>query len=71
MAEAWITEARRRFLAAYGAVDAGLLRAFEVEKETYEFSYAAAFLPSWTFVPRQAMRALLTEPLPARSGSCG
>ena len=64
-AEAWIAEARRRFLAAYGAVDASLLRALEVEKETYEFSYAAAFIPSWMFVPRQAMRTLLGEPPPA------
>ena len=63
--EVWIAEARLRFLAAYGAVDTGLLRAFEVEKETYEFSYAASFVPWWTFVPRQAMRALLAEPLHA------
>jgi len=63
-AEAWIAEARGRFLAAYGPVDAGLLRAFEVEKETYEFSYAATFLPSWMFVPRASMRALLAEPSP-------
>ena len=62
VAEAWIAEARRCFLAAYGPVDTGLLRAFEVEKDTYEFSYAAAFIPSWTFVPRRAMRALLAEP---------
>ena len=61
-AEVWTAEARRRFLAAYGALDAGLLRAFEVEKETYEFSYAASFVPWWTFVPRQAMRALLAAP---------
>ena len=58
-AEVWIAEARGRFLTAYGSVDADLLRAFEVEKETYEFSYAAAFVPWWTPVPRQAMRALL------------
>jgi predicted trehalose synthase len=61
-AEAWIAGARSRFLAAYGPVDAELLRAFEVEKETYEFSYAATFLPSWMFVPRASMRALLAEP---------
>jgi len=63
-AEAWIAGARSRFLGAYGPVDAGLLRALEVEKETYEFSYAATFLPSWMFVPRASMRALLAEPSP-------
>ena len=60
---------RRGFLAAYGAGIAGsavsfdpaLLRGFEVEKATYEFVYAAAFLPEWTPVAAGAMDALLAE----------
>ena len=59
--EEWIAGARELFLAAYGPLDGGLLRAFEVEKETYEFSYAATFLPEWMPVPRAAMRALLAK----------
>jgi maltokinase len=55
----WIARARESFLAAYGAVDAGLLRALEVEKETYEFTYAAAFLPEWMYAPVGGMRWLM------------
>src|SRR2546421_7088689 len=55
--EAWLTRARERFLESYrgglrqrGApidVDVDLLRAFEFEKECYEFIYAATYLPEW------------------------
>ena len=38
--------------------DPALLRAFELEKETYEFLYAARFLPSWLYAPRLGMRWL-------------
>ena len=49
--EAWLRRSRERFVDAYRAglreagapieFDAGLLRAFEVDKECYEFIYAA------------------------------
>jgi predicted trehalose synthase len=57
--ESWIARAREAFLAAYGPVDAALLRALEVEKETYEFTYAAAFLPEWMYAPTGGMRWLM------------
>jgi predicted trehalose synthase len=59
--ETWITRAREAFLDAYGPVDAGLLRALEVEKETYEFTYAAAFLPEWMYAPLGGMRRLMRD----------
>jgi predicted trehalose synthase len=65
----WIHGCRLRFLTAYDeslaasgsslVLDRRLLRAFEVEKEVYELGYAAAFLPTWLFVAREAMRDLL------------
>jgi predicted trehalose synthase len=72
-AEAWIDACRARVLGAYAAglagsdldVDAVLLAAFEMEKETYEFVYAATFLPEWLYAPRAAMTALLRTPPPA------
>jgi maltokinase len=57
--ERWIDEARERFLAAYGAHDQVLLRALEVEKETYEFVYAATFLPEWMYAAVGGMRWLM------------
>ncbi|HEX5251270.1 MAG TPA: phosphotransferase [Gaiellales bacterium] len=57
--DGWIARAREAFLSAYGPVDAGLLRALEVEKETYEFTYAAAFLPEWMYAPVGGMRWLM------------
>ncbi len=57
--EAWIGHAREAFLAGYGDVDATLLRALEVEKETYEFVYAATFLPGWTYAALGGMRWLM------------
>lgn len=57
--EDWIARARAAFLDAYGPVDQGLLRALEVEKETYEFTYAAAFLPEWMYAPVGGMRWLM------------
>ncbi len=73
VAEAWIEACRGRVLDAYGAglagseldVDPVLLDAFEMEKETYEFVYAATFLPEWLYAPRAAMTALLRTPPPA------
>jgi maltokinase len=57
--EAWIDRARAAFLDAYGPVDEALLRALEVEKECYEFTYAAAFLPDWMYAPVGGMRRLM------------
>lgn len=57
--EGWIEAARRSFLDGYGEVDPGLLQALEVEKECYEFTYAAAYLPEWTYTAVGGMRWLL------------
>ena len=57
--EAWIGDAREAFLDAYGPHDPALLRALEVEKETYEFIYAATFLPEWTYAAVGGMRWLM------------
>jgi trehalose synthase-fused probable maltokinase len=69
--EAWFGRGRERFLEAYrrgirerGApidVDVDLLRAFEFEKECYEFTYAATYLPEWLWAPLEGMRALVAE----------
>ena len=39
-------------------VDPDLVRAFEIEKECYEFIYAATYLPSWLWAPTEGMRGL-------------
>ena len=47
---AWAARVRADFLEGYrehAPLDPTLLRAFEVEKETYELVYAASFLPEW------------------------
>lgn len=69
--DAWLARSRERFLAAYAAglreggapfsLDLDLLRAFEVEKECYEFIYAATYLPEWLWAPLEGMRGLLAE----------
>ncbi len=69
--EAWIARGRERFLETYRAgllerrvwadVDPDLLHAFEVDKELYEFVYAATYLPTWTYAPIEGMRALMAE----------
>jgi maltose alpha-D-glucosyltransferase / alpha-amylase len=70
----WLDRARARFLEAYGAgllearivpdLDPDLLRAFEVDKELYEFVYAATYLPSWLWAPTEGMLGLVPEPRP-------
>jgi maltokinase len=60
----WLAAARAAFLGAYEAVapapvNAELLRAFEVEKELYEFTYAQRFLPEWLFASLAGLRWLL------------
>ena len=67
--EAWLRRSRERFLAAYRAglrgagapieIDPDLLRAFEIEKECYEFVYASTYLPEWLWAPTEGMRGLL------------
>jgi maltose alpha-D-glucosyltransferase/alpha-amylase len=65
---AWLRRAHERFLELYRAglrqagspivVDPDLLRAFEIEKETYEFIYASTYLPDWLYAPTEGMRWL-------------
>ncbi|MDX6524406.1 MAG: maltokinase [Gaiellales bacterium] len=57
--EHWIMDAREAFLGSYGDHDPRLLRALEAEKETYEFIYAATFLPEWMYAPVAGMRWLM------------
>ena len=67
--EGWLRRSRERFLDAYRAglrqagapieIDPALLRAFEIEKECYEFVYAATYLPEWLWAPTEGMRALM------------
>ena len=69
--DAWIARARERFLEAYAAgltearvwidLDPDLLRAFEIDKELYEFTYAATYLPAWSYAPIEGMRGLFDE----------
>jgi len=69
--DAWIERARERFLDSYRDglrearvwidLDADLLRAFEVDKELYEFAYAATYLPTWLYAPTEGMHALVGE----------
>lgn len=66
--DGWLRRSRERFLEAYRAglrdagspivVDPDLIRAFEIEKECYEFVYAATYLPSWLWAPTEGMRGL-------------
>ncbi len=66
--DAWLRRAHDRFLDAYRIglreagspidVDPALVRAFEIEKETYEFIYASTYLPSWLYAPTEGMRWL-------------
>lgn len=73
--EAWLKRSRERFLAAYRdglrehgvpiAVDEPLIRAFEIEKECYEFIYASTYLPSWLWAPTEGMRAMFTDEMTA------
>ena len=69
--DGWLRRSRDRFLESYrsglreaGAsivVDPALLRAFEFEKECYEFIYAATYLPDWLWAPTEGMRSLVAE----------
>jgi predicted trehalose synthase len=69
--DAWIRRARERFLEAYQSglrearvwidLDPALLRAFEIDKELYEFVYATTYLPTWLYAPTEGMRALFED----------
>jgi trehalose synthase-fused probable maltokinase len=69
--DGWIRRARERFLEAYQAglreqrvwidLDPALLRAFEIDKELYEFAYATTYLPAWLYAPIGGMRALFED----------
>jgi len=73
--DAWIERSRERFLEAYRAgllerrvwadIDPDLLHAFEVDKELYEFAYAATYLPAWLYAPTEGMRGLFGDRSPA------
>jgi maltose alpha-D-glucosyltransferase/alpha-amylase len=66
--DGWLRRSRERFLDAYTAglreagspivVDPDLIRGFEIEKECYEFIYAATYLPSWLWAPTEGLRGL-------------
>jgi maltose alpha-D-glucosyltransferase/alpha-amylase len=59
--EAWLAEARRSFLEAYGGIgpgEAGLLDAFELEKACYEVRYEANNRPDWLWLPLAAVGRL-------------
>jgi len=66
--DGWLRRSRDRFFDAYRAglrsagapivLDPALIRAFEIEKECYEFIYAATYLPSWLWAPTEGMRGL-------------
>jgi predicted trehalose synthase len=67
--DAWLTRMRAGFLGAYleeaaalgleADLDRPLLHAIEVEKELYEFAYAATFLTAWRYSPAAGLRWLL------------
>jgi len=69
--EAWLRRAHERFLETYRiglreasspiVVDPSLVRAFEIEKETYEFIYASTYLPDWLYAPTEGMRSLFAR----------
>ena len=75
--DGWVARARERFLEAYADglrearvwvdQDPDLLRAFEIDKELYEFVYATRYLPSWLYAPTEGLRALFAEAPPAIS----
>ena len=74
--DAWIDASGQAFLLAYEAelathggsalFDPRLVLAFEVEQECREFVYAARHLPQWTYVPDNALGALLDRVEPDR-----
>jgi maltokinase len=57
--DAWLSDARTAFLAAYGGPgESSLLRAFELEKACYEVHYEANNRPDWVWLPLQALERL-------------
>ena len=70
--DGWLARARERFLEAYRDglrearvwidTDPALLRAFEIDQELYEFTYATRYMPSWLYAATEGMTALFAEP---------
>ena len=61
VADAWLAEARRAFVAAYGGIspsERALLDAFELEKACYEVRYEAGNRPEWLWLPLAAVEHL-------------
>jgi len=59
--DAWLVDARKAFLGAYGAGaadQANLLRAFEGEKACYEVRYEANNRPDWGWLPIAALERI-------------
>lgn len=61
-ASAWARDARDAFLDGYGAVDRGLLAAFELDKAVYEVLYEARNRPDWIDIPLAAVERLTGQP---------
>ncbi len=67
--DAWIRFAQEAVLAGYEdglgdspiQLDRGLLRLFCLEKELYEFVYAARILPEWLYAPQLGMQWLMRD----------
>jgi len=65
----WIRFAQEAVLAAYEdglgdspiQLDRRLLRLFCLEKELYEFVYAARILPEWLYAPQLGMQWLMRD----------
>jgi trehalose synthase-fused probable maltokinase len=72
--DGWIARARERFLEAYRDglrearvwvdIDPDVLRAFEIDQELYEFTYATHYMPSWLYAATEGMASLFAEPAP-------
>jgi maltose alpha-D-glucosyltransferase/alpha-amylase len=61
-AQEWAEQARQAYLESYGAshaLDAGLLRLFELEKALYELRYEIGNRPDWVRIPLQGILALI------------
>jgi maltokinase len=65
--DAWLSDARLAFLAAYGGIgpgDEGLLEAFELQKACYEVRYEAGNRPEWLWLPLAAVERIADRRLP-------
>jgi maltose alpha-D-glucosyltransferase/alpha-amylase len=70
--DGWIARAQERFLEAYRDglrearvwvdIDPAVLRAFEIDQELYELTYATYYMPSWLYAATEGVAALFAEP---------